>query len=389
MYRLDAMREDLPAEVASTGPALGAAAFLDVSVDRCCQNGEALEWFANTSVEDRATVLEQLCERAASLFRRDPEAARRIARVAASLASLTPAEGREPRRINDRRALAWASLANAERVCDDRQAAEAAWGKVEPLLRNGTGDSLLKARLLDLEASLRREQAQFPRAAALLRRAKALCLRRGRGAMAARIGLNLADTLYKAGSFDGAIHETLASVHELDLQGEPILALTAFHNLVTFLAEGGSPRLALVVMDDGLALYNLSSNPIDAVRGLWLRGKLCAALQEIPAAVACLDQVKKEFVGLALPFEASLAALELAALLLVQERTTEVKALAEEMYPVFVAQQIPREASAALLLFVEAARREAATVAAVEHLLGDLKGRLAPNGRAAGGKFLT
>lgn len=350
---------------------------------------EGPSWLAGVSPEARGEMLELLCERSNTLFRRDPAEAHRTAEAATALASLTPAEGINRRRINDQRALAWAMLANTHRLRDDHAAAEHAWVRVKQLLPTGTKTLLLSARLFDLEASLRRDQGRFREALRLLRRAQAQYARKGKPALKARLGVKAASTLYLAGAYGAALRETLASIPDLDLAGEPILALTAFHNLVTFLAEDGAVRMALVMMDDGIVLYRLSPNPIDTLRGLWLRGRLCAAIEETPVALACLERVKQEFVALKLPYEAALASLELAVLLLKEQRTAEVKALAEEMYPVFIAQQIPREASASLLLFVEAARREAATVAAVEQLLGELKGRLAPQGRAAVGKFLT
>ena len=49
-------------------------------------------------------------------------------------------------------------------------------------------------------------------------------------------------------------------------------------------------------------------------------------------------------------------------LLLEQGRTAEVRTLAEEMLQIFRTQKVEREALAALQLFCDAARREAATV---------------------------
>jgi hypothetical protein len=60
-------------------------------------------------------------------------------------------------------------------------------------------------------------------------------------------------------------------------------------------------------------------------------------------------------------YDAALALLEEAVLLLDQGRTTEVKELALELQEVFAARGIHREALAALKLFQEAASRERAT----------------------------
>ena len=62
-------------------------------------------------------------------------------------------------------------------------------------------------------------------------------------------------------------------------------------------------------------------------------------------------------------------ALKLARLYLLQGRTSEVKRLAEEMIPIFQAQDVHREALAALRLFQEAARREEVTTEQVRKLV--------------------
>ncbi len=68
-----------------------------------------------------------------------------------------------------------------------------------------------------------------------------------------------------------------------------------------------------------------------------------------------------------------LAGLDLALLYVHQDRTAEVKRLAEEMVPIFMAQDVHREATAALLLFQEAARREAVSAAMLTELLAYLR----------------
>lgn len=338
----------------------------------------------------RPEVVEALAERCSAFFHEDEEAAWHAARCAVLVALALSIRRPGRVRAQDGRALAFGLLANAERLRGNYRAAEKAWRRAHHYRDLGSADPLLKARLYDLEASLRRGQRRFAQAEKLLRRASTLYQRLGHQHLAARATVKLGTVLFWHGKLEEAIRATLHGGRGIDVGREPIVAMAAFHNLVGFIAEAGAPAMALAMLDDGDLLYLLSRNPIDCVRALWLRGRLYAALEEEKAALACLARVKQEFVARALPYEAALASLELAVLHLKANRLGEVKALAEEMYPVFVAEQIPREASAALLLFVEAARREAATVEAVERLLADLKGRLAPRGRQVPpGRFLT
>jgi hypothetical protein len=58
----------------------------------------------------------------------------------------------------------------------------------------------------------------------------------------------------------------------------------------------------------------------------------------------------------------ALVSLDLSVVLLKQGETAQVRAIAEPMFPIFKSQQVHREALAALTLFCEAARQEAATV---------------------------
>jgi hypothetical protein len=69
------------------------------------------------------------------------------------------------------------------------------------------------------------------------------------------------------------------------------------------------------------------------------------------------------------------------ALLFVREgRTGELKELAEQMQLIFAAEDIHREAAAALVLFQEAARREALSIGTLEKIAAYLKAaRLDPS----------
>jgi hypothetical protein len=63
-----------------------------------------------------------------------------------------------------------------------------------------------------------------------------------------------------------------------------------------------------------------------------------------------------------LPYDYALMSLDLSLALLEEGRTAEVREIAEEMLWIFKAQEVHREALAALRLFCEAAKHEAATV---------------------------
>ena len=61
-------------------------------------------------------------------------------------------------------------------------------------------------------------------------------------------------------------------------------------------------------------------------------------------------------------YDAAIVSLDLAILYLRQERTADVRQLAEEILPVFQIQDVHREAVAAIALFQEAARQDQLTL---------------------------
>ena len=83
-------------------------------------------------------------------------------------------ESRRPRALGS----AYGYIANAQRVANDFDVADATFRQAWDLWRTGSAidfDPLAEWRLLDLEASLRRAQQRFPEALELLSRARAAC----------------------------------------------------------------------------------------------------------------------------------------------------------------------------------------------------------------------
>lgn len=125
---------------------------------------------------------------------------------------------------------------------------------------------------------------------------------------------------------------------------------------------------------------------LEGWRVLGVEALLRAGLGEKLEAAALLERVKDAFTGKKLPYDAALAALELTVLWLEAGRAAEVRELAAEMAWIFKNQGIAREALAALRLFCEAARREAATVSLVRQAMAEIEKarRSAPrSGKAA------
>ena len=312
------------------------------------------------------------------------------ATVAVHLAARLPARGPHRPIIEDLRSEAWAHLANAWRIQEDLPATERAFTSAEAHLDRGTGDIQLLAKELAFKASLRRDQGRLEEAQALLREAIALYESLGEACLAAQERMSLGIVSMRMGEISTAAGLVRTATHAIPATEEPAFALGALHNLALCAAEAGSIQRALDLLTSLVPLYAASGDTVLQVRVGWVAGRILAHKEDWEGAACAFELVRREFTHRGLFFDAALAGLELALAYLHVGRVAEVKGLALEMVPVFEAQQIPREASAALLLFVAAARREALTVEDVAQLVADLKGRLAPPGRrGAQGRFVA
>jgi hypothetical protein len=97
------------------------------------------------------------------------------------------------------------------------------------------------------------------------------------------------------------------------------------------------------------------------LRVTWIEGLIAAGMGRTEEALRLLAQARQEFAARNMGYDVALALLEEAALLLDEGRTVEVKALTRDLPAVFAAEEVHREALAALRLFHAAAEREAAT----------------------------
>jgi hypothetical protein len=81
-------------------------------------------------------------------------------------------------------------------------------------------------------------------------------------------------------------------------------------------------------------------------------------LERREQAEVAFREVRQAFIELGVDYDAALASLDLAGILVLQGRTDDLRQLAEEMLAVFTSRNIHREALAALLFFCHAARME-------------------------------
>lgn len=314
-------------------------------------------------------LCELLCEESEKAAADSPGKALELAGLALTVAGRVPGEAGWRSCLQG---YAWAFLGNARRVGGDLHGADEAFARSAELWQAGAlaGPKLLdESRLLDLEASLRREQRYLPEALALLDLALAVGGEAARG----RILIKKAKTLEELADYEGAVLALRQAAPRVDREGDPRLFLCLQFNLCVNLYFLGRPADAAPLLPEVFELTARLGNDLDGLRLRWLEGRIAAGLGRAEEAADTLRQVRAEFASRGIAYDMALATLELSALLLTQPgKAPEVKALARHMAPVFQAQGVHREALAALAVFRKAAEEETLTGARVQEILSFL-----------------
>jgi transcriptional regulator with XRE-family HTH domain len=316
-------------------------------------------------------VAEGLCHESAHRAAHDAGEAHELAALALFVAERLPGSAGWKAVVL---AYCWVFLGNALRVGNDFDGADAAFARSRPLWESGSAaDRELFAawRLPDLEASLRREQQRFPEALALLERARALA--EPADQEVSRILLKREHVFERMGDLPAALATLEEAAPRIAAAGDPQLRFAHRFNTTDVLGQLKRYAEAEALLPEVRELAVRQGNGLNSIRVLWLEARLDTGRRRRDEAARKLEQVQREFTVRELPYDAALASLDLAVLWLEAGRTAEVRELAVGMAWIFEAQKIHREALAALGLFTEAARQEAATVELARRVIAELK----------------
>lgn len=298
----------------------------------------------------------------------DPASGEALASLAVSLANRLDPRTVSTRLLGDTRALAWTCLGNARRVNSDLKAADEALALAESLLEEGTGDPLARAHVLDVKASLRRDQRRFDECQELIDNVLEIYQEVEDPHLEGRTLVQKGVGLWEVGDPLQAIPHLRAALNKIDAERDPRLLLCAQHGLALCCIDAGMLAEAEELAALSRPLYQRCADFAVRVRLRWLEGRLARARDRFEAAEAAFLDVRREFLARSIGYDAALVSLDLAALYASRGMTAEVKALAEEMLPIFEARDIHREAAAALIIFQQAARTESVTLALTRQL---------------------
>jgi transcriptional regulator with XRE-family HTH domain len=312
---------------------------------------------------------ELLCEESLRAAADSAERARRLADLAVAVAERVGGpEGWRSRLAG----YAGVHLASAMRVeGTDLPAAGEAFERANERWEAGAEDDpglLNAARVMGLEASLRRAQRRLPEALALLDRALAIDL----WGETPLLLLAKARALFELGDYEASIRVLQATLGQIDAEREPRQRWVALSLLLHDLCLLGRAAAAAERLGELRALGRKLGNRLDLLRLSWLEGKIAAATGRPEEAITTLEQVREKFVALKNSYDVALVTVELAEVLAGLGRHAEVRTLAEESVPIFRDQGVHVEAQRALALFCRAAEKERATTELLRALLAYL-----------------
>ena len=322
----------------------------------------------NTGRFHTAGLCEQLLDRSWSLRFDEPAETRDLAELAVSVAEALDPESYGRCLVQDLCGRAWCHLGNGRRILADLRGAGEALQKAERYLAEGSGDTLERGFLLRTRAVLLLDQRRLDESEVLVDRA--LDLYRSER-FDHEFGMALMAKSYVCshrGDAEGEIVHLQEALPILDPAREPRLKLVGVHNLVSALHGLGRDAEALALLIRWRFLYFELGDQAFLFRLHWLEGMIARGLARPELAEGALQEARRGFIELSLPYEMALVSLDLAEVYLESGKTREVPRLASEAVAFFQSRGIHREALAALLLFQEASRRDRVTLGLVREV---------------------
>jgi hypothetical protein len=319
---------------------------------------------------ERLPQLRALLDAGFAQRHRDPQATLRFARLARYAADrLRPSEfGQEA--VSDLRALAWAELGNAYRICDDLPHSAQAMDRAVYWSSRGSQSTLLLARVADLLASLLGSQRRCAEACQLLVMVYAVHEQAGRLHLAGRALFSAANMAAWDGEPEQAIRLMHRAMALLDPDRDPALSAQAVQAIISFLVDLGRFRAARKLLWRSRHRIVESAESLDLVRLRWLEGRIYAGLGDSSRAATAFEETRAGFSEQGQVYGAATAGLDLAALWAKEGRYSEIHALAAEMIATFRAVRVAREAIVTLLILQKACAKGQGQILEIIDMVG-------------------
>lgn len=256
--------------------------------------------------------------------------------------------------VADTLALAWAQVADCRRRAKDYTGAEAALAQSQKEVEAGSGECQVAARLLAVEASLRRQQMLYEESEWLFQQAVRLYRSSGDDQRLGQALVQQAELIRDVGKPRQArwlIRQGLRQLQGPDHEQE---SLEARLLLVECEAELGNHGRAARMLDELREPAASFASEQLALRWRWLEGRVAAGLGRTAEAETALTTAQQGFEALGEPGESALVALDLAALYHRCGRQAEMTEVISKVLPYFAMHASHRELSAASRRLLEA-----------------------------------
>lgn len=257
-----------------------------------------------------------------------------------------PNEFGRPQALADLRCHAWMELGNLRRALNDLEGAEEAFCESQDWFEAGSQHPPLLARWLDLAGSLFRDQLRFDEAAEALEDAATIHLEYGCGELAASTLINLGFTYQAWGKPNLAVntfHRAFKHLLPYALDA-PLLTLKGMHNALLAMVDAGAAAYVATRLWKMRRLYEVYGTPHLRIQFGYLEAKVMAQQGHDVRAEKLFKQTIDAFRKARLPYDAAVAALDLAAFLVERGRpAADVLAVLDGAVKAFVRRQIFRE----------------------------------------------
>jgi tetratricopeptide (TPR) repeat protein len=306
--------------------------------------------FLSASLPQRFPLFDAALRHSWELRNDDPRRMIELTRFATRIAPTLGEDGYTPAQVADFQARAWGELGNAYRVGDELSRADEAMATAFEHLARGTGDELLLARLLSLQASLLCIRSLFRPALEVLSRLHALHQRRGDRHHAGRALIQAGGYLGYWGMPEAGLRLMNEGMEMIDVELDPGLQVSGLLSLIDLLIDCRR-------FQEASDQFRQHRSRLLAGQGLILRLKVKVLEGRLEAGLGNLERAARAFTAACRRFRkagsrrmAALVALELAAVRMRQGRFEEANPLIEEAIDQLVAIEAAGEAVTALKL---------------------------------------
>jgi tetratricopeptide (TPR) repeat protein len=289
-------------------------------------------------------------------------AAKKLGRRESDRARYSPAQ------ITDLRARTLIELANAQRLNHLYHDANNALAEAAGLLEDGEGDPLTAGRLLDVQASLLMDERKLDEALRHLGRLHRHYLGFGETHLAGRALISKGIALHRNGRPKEAVEALRKGLAALLPERDPKLFATSQQALVHALVDAEEfSEAGTLFMKSGLRQV-FADDPLNLLKLNVVEGKIFAGLGKLRRAEKAFSEVKEELLLRDRSYLAAMLNLELAKVLLRQNRAEEVEPLAQEALEIFRRLNVDREAVRAMSYLHDASQQRQLTLEIVQRV---------------------